>query len=510
MKTYRNLLLIGCLVLGIFACFIYHAIAEIDFTSDPTIGSTSDSRSYQNVMTKYTDQEGNEEWSTDDREINVILEAGVKGLGFAECKFAPVRIANDNRSVWTDTDKVGTFDETDGTNPTCSTTPGTQVEVWRTVASPEAEGTYSWAAEGTIHAEPWYFKRTGGTNYYISFGGVGVTIKGTGSWEAMSSTHVIDRAAPSGRQGTWEVKHKYKCVTCDVKADTLAALSPGHDKVTCSREGCDVEYRECDTAAKSLHSLCEGCQQYKCNGKRHEQRTCNGICDFGAEGIFTNVHHCGKPYLSCDTHAADLHEITISCFFCYEKYKSCVYDGNEHAIQASCSETDENGFTCTVEWFHPCVYHTHQFGSGSQQGNGGGQQGNGGGVGMGQGTSNYLALGGQNGGGTPPSNGGCNTPPSNGGCNTPPPNGGCNTPPPNGGCTTTATACINPICIRNTACATYTCIRSIIIGRRADGTAITEPCGELFTQCQNLLMQRGICSGERKTTAYDYHSDEFY
>ncbi len=99
MKTYRNLLLIGCLVLGIFACFIYHAIAEIGFTSDPTIGSTSDSRSYQNVMTKYTDQEGNEEWSTDDREINVILEAGVKGLGFAECKFAPVRIANDNRSV---------------------------------------------------------------------------------------------------------------------------------------------------------------------------------------------------------------------------------------------------------------------------------------------------------------------------------------------------------------------------------------------------------------------------
>ena len=99
MKTYRNLLLIGCLVLGIFACFIYHAIAEIGFTSDPMIGSTSDSRSYQNVMTKYTDQEGNKEWSTDDREINVILEADVKGLGFAECKFAPVRIANDNRSV---------------------------------------------------------------------------------------------------------------------------------------------------------------------------------------------------------------------------------------------------------------------------------------------------------------------------------------------------------------------------------------------------------------------------
>ncbi len=193
-----------------------------------------------------------------------------------------------------------------------------------------------------------------------------------------------------------------------------------------------------------------------------------------------------------------------------------------HAWQVNCPVNitqDGGNVYCTVKGFYRCdPSHIHQFpssGSGSgngdgQQGDGGGQQGNGGGVGMGQGTSNYLALGGQNGGGTPPSNGGCNTPPSNGGCNTPPPNGGCNTPPPNGGCTTTATACINPICILDTACATYTCIRSIIIGRRADGTVITEPCGELFTKCQNYLMQRGICSGERKTTAYDYHSDEFY
>ncbi len=172
-----------------------------------------------------------------------------------------------------------------------------------------------------------------------------------------------------------------------------------------------------------------------------------------------------------------------------------------HAWQVNCPVNitqDGGNVYCTVKGFYRCdPSHIHQFpssGSGSgngggQQGNGGGQQGNGGGVGMGQGTSNYLALGGQNGGGTPPSNGGCNTPPAN------------------GGCTTIATACINPICIRNTACATYTCIRSIIIGRRADGTAITEPCGELFTQCQNLLMQRGICSGERLTTLRDYHSD---
>ncbi len=214
---------------------------------------------------------------------------------------------------------------------------------------------------------------------------------------------------------------------------------------------------------------------------------------------------CGDPYWSCQPEELR-HRPAFPCIACGIYFKPCTPNGHEEWVSGPCpASLTINGSTidCDADpnGYFKCIHlHNYPNGSGSQSGDGGG-------VGMGQGTSNYLALGGQNGGGTPPSNGGCNTPPSNGGCNTPPPNGGCNTPPPNGGCTTTATACINPICILDTACATYTCIRSIIIGRRADGTAITEPCGELFTKCQNYLMQRGICSGERLTTLRDYHSD---
>ncbi len=213
---------------------------------------------------------------------------------------------------------------------------------------------------------------------------------------------------------------------------------------------------------------------------------------------------CGDSYGTCQPDAS--RHKSWPCVICGIDFKPCTPEGHEEWVSGSCpASLTINGSTidCDADpnGYFKCIHlHNYPNGSGSQSGDGGG-------VGMGQGTSNYLALGGQNGGGTPPSNGGCNTPPANGGCTTPPANGGCTTPPANGGCTTIATACINPICIRNTACATYTCIRSIIIGRRADGTAITEPCGELFTQCQNLLMQRGICSGERLTTLRDYHSD---
>ncbi len=194
----------------------------------------------------------------------------------------------------------------------------------------------------------------------------------------------------------------------------------------------------------------------------------------------------------------DLHEHYTVCYGCLDTYPCFKHPGN-HVFEESCSKTDENGFTCTVEWFYQCVYHTHQFGSGSQQGNGGGQQGNGGGIGQNPG----------NGGGTCATcariSGTCSectdALEANAG------NGGGGTPPSNGGCTTTATACINPICILDTACATYTCIRRIKVSQRNDGSWVTRPCGELFTKCQNLLMQRGICSGERLTTLRDYHSD---
>lgn len=132
MKTYRYFFIITFLVLGIASYFVYRAIAEIRFSNgtDPTIVSTSDGRTWQNVMTKYTDQEGNIEWSTDDRTINVILEGWVEGLGFAKATFSSVRIANDNRSVWDgESEKIGSFNEKDGTNPKYSTSDGKRVRL---------------------------------------------------------------------------------------------------------------------------------------------------------------------------------------------------------------------------------------------------------------------------------------------------------------------------------------------------------------------------------------------
>ena len=96
-------------------------------------------------------------------------------------------------------------------------------------------------------------------------------------------------------------------------------------------------------------------------------------------------------------------------------------------------------------------------------------------------------------------------------------NGGTNgggTPPSNGGCTTT-TACFNPNCQLTTQCTTYTCIRAIKVSQRGDLSWITEPCGESFTKCQdaNNFMHRGTCSrlADRLTadlvSGRRYHSD---
>lgn len=187
----------------------------------------------------------------------------------------------------------------------------------------------------------------------------------------MSSVHVVNRSAPTGNQGTWEIKHKYRCTACGVKTDTLDALSPAHDKVTCDIEGCTITtpYRACDTAAAAKHAYCKGCKQYKCNGKTHVKVLCPDTF-LDRYGSSVSVDSCGQEYWKCVSGVLEDHGVGGYCNGCRKFYKSCV--ASKHALQASCSETDINGNTCTVTGFYPCVPHTHQYssGSGSQPGNG--------------------------------------------------------------------------------------------------------------------------------------------
>lgn len=66
-------------------------------------------------------------------------------------------------------------------------------------------------------------------------------------------------------------------------------------------------------------------------------------------------------------HACGVHETTVSGDHSWV-YRDCpsghahyACDGSDHSVQATCTETNANGDSCTVTGFYACQTHTHQF-----------------------------------------------------------------------------------------------------------------------------------------------------
>ncbi|RKU16699.1 hypothetical protein C6501_05190 [Candidatus Poribacteria bacterium] len=197
----------------------------------------------------------------------------------------------------------------------------------------------------------------------------------------------------------------------------------GESIVTITRSDPD---NESFTVEEQDQHPCEGCNEYpyEATNKTHEKVE---RCISYYYGSTTLIYGCGQSYWLCASDASN-HTNWSYCGSTnsFHGYKHCA-SGN-HTIQASCSETDENGNTCTVTGFYPCEYHTHNFPTGS-----GSQNNNNGGGGIGQTPGNGGAP--QSNGGATPGNGNGNQ--GNGGA--PQSNGGATTPQANGGCTTTST-----------------------------------------------------------------------
>jgi hypothetical protein len=140
-----------------------------------------------------------------------------------------------------------------------------------------------------------------------------------------------------------------------------------------------------------LHSLCEGCNTYRCDtstGNIHEKVTCSSTAH--VRGRTMTVDACGQEYWACASDSWKHSSTMGPCGGCYKWYKSCmtgehewVYedcpsghahsecDGSDHSLQASCPISEEHGEQCTVTNFYACEdpSHTHQF-PGSQTGYG--------------------------------------------------------------------------------------------------------------------------------------------
>ena len=174
----------------------------------------------------------------------------------------------------------------------------------------------------------------------------------------------MERSA-SQSSGTFQVIEKYECVDCLIPADTLAALSPGHDKATCQREYCGVKYYKCDTTAVTLHSLCVGCNDYRCEtpNKTHKQIVCNNVTlSFQSERDPVSgdvlayeiiVEGCGDPYWLCD---GESHRI-FECGMCNTYHRPCI----PHHDTASGSGSD-SGNTGNGEDDEPSLVQCDRFG----------------------------------------------------------------------------------------------------------------------------------------------------
>ena len=109
-----------------------------------------------------------------------------------------------------------------------------------------------------------------------------------------------------------------------------------HLEQTCSTSGCSVQYRNCLPHTKD-----------------HNNHVSSS--DEQAQNTQTPVDNS----LNCEY-------CTGSCSACYQlSYHPCGFHetsvSGDHSLQASCPETNESGYSCTVTGFYACQTHTHQY-----------------------------------------------------------------------------------------------------------------------------------------------------
>ena len=290
--------------------------------------------------------------------VSVTIAASATGLGSGKGKLAPVTILgttydeheDDSDSVGTSNNSTGAWEYGDNT---------VDASIYKHLP-PDPADSYPWTAKGSTIIIPYAWQISvsegGGVSWPFQIRG---TFSTTGTWVA-KEYRSITRSAPQ-TEGTHDVNKTYYCTACDAEGETAEAIGgkEAHDMTTCEREGCDVEYRACDRRAKALHSLCDGCNTYRCDtstGKNHKIVTCSGQRSNGS-----TARSCGQEYWLCSSDAWR-HKYDIGpCWGCGDYYMSCVKD--DHVYHASCPKLGANGETCQSgsDGYYECQEHTCEF-----------------------------------------------------------------------------------------------------------------------------------------------------
>ena len=300
---------------------------NFSFLETPSISGTNGV-----VFTKYEDLDGKVWWNTEDRTVRITIRCKVRGFGDFSSTITDIEFADDTYSISQGEGKeIGSWGELIGTLPTSvEAIYAIEHHSW-TKTSPEEEGTYTWSAGGYTTLVPYKWK------WRLSFSEI------TGEWKKMPAT--IESA--SSTSGTWTVDYKYVCPVCKVESDSKNTLSPGHDKLTCKREGCNESFRNCERAKVAKHSIQASCEVRNVHGVQ-----CDVTTFWGCEDP-PHTHDYGEGSGS-DQDSGGGEEVDepslVQCdrFGCTEM----VPTGRHHRKQ--CSTQDETGAPGCGVWIWTC------------------------------------------------------------------------------------------------------------------------------------------------------------
>ena len=225
----KNFLLIITLALmcwGLFGTWAQGGRGpNIRFLKSPWITGPS------GVYTKYTNQEGGVRWSPSKSDPTVAIHSEASGFGDVTSTLTNITIAGKPFSVSGSGTSIGSMQVVFGW-------PFSAAATWaysshgKSIAFIETPGTYRWSASGNVKLTPYVWEWDLGSGPNL-----------TGDW--VKKPELADTEGALAASGKWRVEHKAECIACKVIADSVADLSPDHDKVLCTAPGCNETYRKC-------------------------------------------------------------------------------------------------------------------------------------------------------------------------------------------------------------------------------------------------------------------------